>query len=986
MLRREHLSRQFLLLPGLLLVVGLALTWMLQDTTRQSVRQSLKEEFDYRSEEIIQNIRLRLDRYEQILEGTAGLFAASGHVTPEEFTHYIRSLKFEGKYPGIQGVGFSQWVTAAQKETHITQVHATGNSHYDIHPSGQRPFYSSIVYLEPSTWRNQRAIGYDMYADPVRRAAMERARDEDKAQISGRVQLMQETEQDIQAGFLMYVPVYQSFNVQATVAERRAQLVGWAYAPFRMNDLMAGILGEHFGEVGDTVHLEIYDGHAVQAEQRMFSSTHRTHHDTSAFSHVRQIVLFGHPWTIGIHSLPSFDARLNSEKANAIAMTGSLISLLLALVVWLLVAGRAHANALAQDMTRELQHSEAAQRKLNRALRLLSACNMTLVHATDEHRLLAEICRLCVERGGYLLAWVGYAEHNEGRSVRPLTQCGFEQGYLDSISISWGNNERGQGPTGTAIRTGKTSINQNVLNNPAMTPWRQAALQRGYQASVALPLICDTQVLGALNIYAAEANAFDPEEVQLLEELATDLAFGIVTLRARAEHTAAKEQLEFLAHFDPLTHLPNRLLLRDRFEHAALAARSGQTEMALLYLDLDQFKQISDSLGYAVGDQVLVEVVQRLQQCVDTTDTISRLNSDEFVILRSDPCDAATAATLANAIRDALTNPLQIGDHTLNISCSIGISLFPNDGEEFDALLNRAHTAVDSAKEAGRRTYRFFTRDMNAGLLDQMRLTGALTEAVRQQQFLLHYQPQIDIRSGQIVGVEALVRWQHPTDGMVPPGKFIPLAERSGHIIQIGEWVLHEACRQGRRWQEQGLDVPLMAVNFSAVQFKRGNVLELVSSALAASGLSPDRLELELTESILLQDVSETIKTLQGLKDLGVKLSIDDFGTGYSSLAYLKQLAVDKLKIDQSFVRDMLSDNDGASIVKAIIQLGHTLQLEVIAEGVETAAHLAFLHDAGCDQAQGYLLSRPVPTAQCTQLLQEGLTHIVAQARACTPT
>lgn len=981
MLRREYLSPRFLLLPSFLLGAGLALTWVLQDAAREATRQSLSEEFGLHSQEIIENIHQHLDRYEQILEGTTGLFAASREVTPEEFSHYVRKLKFENKFPSIQGIGFSRWLAAPKKNTHIAQMRAYGLTGYNIYPPGQRDFYSSIVSLEPSTWRNQRAIGYDMFSDPVRRVAMEHARDEGKGQISGQVQLLQETENDVQTGFVMFVPVYQPLSVYSTLEERRTHLIGWAYAPFGMNDLMTGILGERFGKVTDAMHLEIYDGSTVQAERRIFTSVNNPNHSTGAFDLRRQVNLFGHTWTISLHTLPPFDARINSDKANTIAIAGSLGSLLLALVAWLLVSAYAHARSLTENMTRELQRSEAAQRKLNRALRLLSACNMALVHATDEHSLLAEICRLCIERGGYLLAWVGYAEHDVHRTVRPATQHGFEADYLDRIHLSWGNNDQGQGPTGTAIRTGKTSINQDVLTNPAMSLWRDAAIERGYQASVALPLICDTQVLGALSIYAADANAFDVEEVHLLEELATDLAFGIMTLRARTEHAAAKEQLEFLAHFDPLTHLPNRLLLRDRFEYAAPVARSAQTGMALLYLDLDQFKQINDSLGYAVGDQVLVEVMLRVQQCLSATDTISRLNGDEFVILCSSTDDATTVATIANAIRDILTDPIQVAGNSLSVSCSIGIGLFPEDGEDFDTLLNHAHTAVNSAKEAGRRTYRFFTREMNAGLRDQMRLTGALTEAVRQQQFLLHYQPQIDIETGNIVGVEALVRWQHPTDGMVPPGKFIPLAERSGHIVQIGEWVLHEACRQGRWWQDQGLTVPLIAVNFSAVQFKRGNVLELVSAALAVSGLPANRLELELTESILLQDVNETIKTLQSLKELGVKLSIDDFGTGYSSLAYLKQLSVNKLKIDQSFVRDMLTDNDGASIVKAIIQLGHTLQLEVIAEGVETAAHLAFLHDAGCDQAQGYLLSRPVPAEQCTRLLQEGLANLLNQVR-----
>ena len=284
-------------------------------------------------------------------------------------------------------------------------------------------------------------------------------------------------------------------------------------------------------------------------------------------------------------------------------------------------------------------------------------------------------------------------------------------------------------------------------------------------------------------------------------ELASDLAFGIVTLRSRVEHDVAKEKLDFLAHFDPLTRLPNRLLLHDRFEYAVLLAQSENTTVSLLYLDLDRFRQINDSQGYATGDQVIVMAVERLQQCIPTSATISRISGDEFVVLLTGPYDVAGIAVLANSIRDVFFEPVKIGGNALDISFSIGIGLFPNDGEDFNTLLKNAHTAVESAKEAGRDTYCFFSHNMNAGLAEQIRLTGALTDAVRNHEFRLHYQPQINISSGKIIGTEALVRWQHPDEGLVPPGKFIALAERSGHIIQIGEWVLNEeigraSCRE----------------------------------------------------------------------------------------------------------------------------------------------------------------------------------------------
>lgn len=955
--------------PLALLVIGLALTYALQDAERKAVRQELQKEFEFRVGEIVTNINERLNKYEQILEGASGLFAASSSVERSEFAEYVRALRIDEKYPGIQGVGFAKLIKPEDRTRHVAEIRAQGFSQYDISPPGIRDTYTSIVFLEPFNWRNQRAFGYDMFSEPVRRAAMEKARDEGRAIMSGKVRLKQEIDQAVQAGFLMYVPIYGIPGQHQTLEGRRANLIGWSYAPFRMNDLMQGVLGQHFGELSAVLDLEIYDSDGTHAETLMFDSNKGKKPAAPQFKSDRTLDLFGHQWTISVRSLPAFDMRLNDGKADLIALAGMLGSAMLALVAWLLVTARTRALALAQEMTADLRRSEARQSKLNRSLRLLSDCNTTLVHAEDEHRLLSDICRLCVDTGGYMMAWVGYAEEDTARSVRPVAQSGYEEGYLESIKISWADTELGRGPTGTAIRTGVPSINHNVLTNPAMAPWRKAALERGYKSSISLPLIANAKVLGALTMYAREAEAFDPEEVQLLEELAGDLAYGIVTLRTRAEHAAAKEKLAFLAQFDPLTHLPNRLLLRDRFEQAALLAKSENTGMAMLYLDMDNFRQINDTLGHDIGDKVLVTAVERLQRCIGPADTLSRLSADEFAILLTEVRDPGEIAGVINAVRDVFAEPAVVDEHSLNISFSGGISLFPADAADFDSLLKCADTAVNSAKNSGRGSYHFFTQDMNASLLEQMRLTGELHRALLQHEFLLHYQPQVDISSRRIIGAEALVRWQHPIEGLIPPGKFIPLAEHSGHIVEIGEWVLNEACKQARAWLRTDAEPLVIAVNLSALQFRHGDVLKIVSDALTRWNLPARCLELELTESILLQDMAATMKTLRGLKTLGVKLSIDDFGTGYSSLSYLKQLDIDKLKIDQSFVRDVLADGDGASIVKAIIHLGHILQLEVTAEGVESERQLEFLRQAGCDVAQGYLFSRPVPAAEFEELI-----------------
>ncbi|MFZ3017169.1 MAG: EAL domain-containing protein [Gallionella sp.] len=621
-----------------------------------------------------------------------------------------------------------------------------------------------------------------------------------------------------------------------------------------------------------------------------------------------------------------------------------------------------------QDIT-ERKHAEQTQRRLNRALKLLSDCNMALVHAVEEQALLTEICRLVVEQGGYRMAWVGFAEHDAAKSVRPVAQYGDDENYLASVGVCWADTEQGQGSTGSAIRTGQTDINQDYRTNPRTAPWRDAALASGYHSSIALPLVGKKHVLGALTIYAAETAAFEREEVRLLEEMANDLAYGIETLRTRVEHEAAEKKLEFLAHHDMLTELPNRVLLRDRFEQAAALAEREHSGVAVLFLDLDNFKQVNDTLGHNFGDQLLIRVVERLRGCLRDTDTISRQGGDEFIVLLPHLSDSGAIGGIAQHIVEVFSEPFEIEDYSINATFSIGISLYPLDSRDFDTLLRNADTALYQAKDSGRDTYRFFSEKMNLDAQEQLHLQGQLRNALKNQEFLLHYQPQIDIGSGGIVGAEALVRWQHPEFGLVPPGRFIPLAERSGLIISIGEWVLQDACRQAQVWREQGQPL-VIAVNLSALQFKRGNLVETVARALQQSGLPAELLELELTESILLQDIEVAIRTLHSLKDMGVKLSIDDFGTGYSSLSYLKRLAVDKLKIDQSFVRDLTEDADSAAIVRAIIQLGHTMQLKVIAEGVENEAQLAFLRNYDCDEVQGYLYSRPVAAHEFVKLLE----------------
>src|SRR3569623_93705 len=436
--------------------------------------------------------------------------------------------------------------------------------------------------------------------------------------------------------------------------------------------------------------------------------------------------------------------------------------------------------------------------------------------------------------------------------------------------------------------------------------------------------------------------------------------YAISTAQDVTERTAAQQQVEFLAYHDFLTGLPNRLLAKERFDLAVSFANREDTKVALLFLDLDKFKIINDSLGHLIGDALLKTVAARLKECLRETDTLCRQGGDEFLIVLSRMTDLDTIGSVAEKILLQLTDHFTIEGNELSTSLSIGIAVYPDDGKDYDTLLKKADTAMYQSKEAGRNTYRFYAEQMNADVGEHLQIRNNLRKGLAREEFVLHYQPQFDLRSNAVIGAEALIRWNHPEFGLIAPGRFIPLAEESGLIVEIGEWVLQEACRQTAAWHKEGLPELTIAVNLSAIQFQRGDMLKRIMQALARSGMPPPMLELELTASLLIQDTEKIMSMVKKLKSLGVMLSIDDFGTGYSSLSYLKRFAVDKLKIDRSFVRDMSSDPNNAVIVRTIVQMANNLNLKTLAEGVETEMQSALLRLYHCDEAQGFYFSQPL--------------------------
>lgn len=776
-----------------------------------------------------------------------------------------------------------------------------------------------------------------------------------------------------------------------------------------------------------------------------------------------------------------------------------------------ITAARAGAELARQESERR---SRERLLSTNRALKLLSRGNEALIHADDEQQLLAAICRLAVDIGGYRMAWVGYVQHDEAKRLIPQASAGVEDGYLQQLDLSWSERmPNGHGPAGLATRSGEPVLVDDLARDERLSPWRDAALARGYRSLISLPLKSGEQVIGVLTMYQADPSPISGEELQLLSELADNLAFGIDTLRARiaqqriqravmriATAVSARSGEEFLdqlthhmaqaldaelgfiasldandprqahvlvividgqrqdnfsyylegspcenvlieaecivhdnaarrlpveareslgwvrayagrrldnaagepvgllgvmfrqplddtelatsvlqifaagasaelerqqdearirrlAYHDQATDLPNRIAFMQRLQHAL--SQPDKPRLALLFLDLDRFKDINDTQGHDIGDKVLIEVTQRFKQAHDHDAYLARLGGDEFVVML-DPADLERARHTAERLHDSLDAPLLIDQQAFDLDVSIGIAFYPDDAGSARELLKHTDIAMYRAKQQGG-GYRFYETWMGAALASRLQMAKRLAGAISNQTLDLHFQPQVELSNGRMVGAEVLCRWHDEELGHVSPGEFIPLAEERGLISALGNWVIDATCRQLAIWQTAGLTMPgQMAINVASQQFDDDTLLATLVSASQRHGIAPHRLGLELTESGFMSDPDQAIAMTEALKSAGFGLSIDDFGTGYSSLAYLKRFAADKIKIDMSFVRDMLDNDNDHAIVTTIIAMARSLSLDTVAEGVETREQADALLALGCRQAQGFYFGKPL--------------------------
>jgi diguanylate cyclase (GGDEF)-like protein len=620
----------------------------------------------------------------------------------------------------------------------------------------------------------------------------------------------------------------------------------------------------------------------------------------------------------------------------------------------------------------ELFERAEQQQRLSRMFSALSSTNEAIMRAKSRDELYQMVCEAAVEGAYFTTTTIFLAEANEdyfrrAATAGPNVDIIKERRYSPRADLP-----EGRGLSGTAYRTGKPCVSNDTRANEQAVQWpyhKDNLGGRNSKAGAALPLVTHRGIVGVLLFMAAEKGAFTGEFVELLQRLAENVSYALETFDRADEARAAERRIEYLATHDSLTGLPNRVSFNRMLERSIETARRQQSKCAVLFIDLDRFKIINDSLGHTAGDTLLVEIAGRLKTCLREGDVVARLGGDEFVVIVNDVRDHQTVEAVGRKILASLLPALSLEGHECRTTGSIGIAIYPDNGIDAHTLTRNADIAMYVAKDNGKNDLRFFSPEIKSQSIERLVLETYLRHALDLKQFALHYQPKVDVASGAISGVEALLRWNHPHLGNLPPMKFIPLAEETGLIIPIGRWVLREACWQNMVWQRQGLAPITMAVNLSPRQFLDDNLLVDLDEVLRESGMPPHLLQLEITESMVMQNVERGIKVLDAIQGRGVRLAIDDFGTGYSSMSLMKQFPIDTIKIDRSFVRDLAENEEDRAIATAIISMGKALGLTVVAEGVETSEQDAFLRRRECDELQGYLFSKPVPADEIPPML-----------------
>ena len=935
----HRVSLSLSLSAALTLGIGLLLTALLFATVRRS-------ETEIRNARFGQEASLRIgavsgglnDAVEQVMV-VNGLFGAFAAVSGEQFKSFTAPLL--ARYPEIQALSYQRLVQHRDRQRYEAQMKQR-NPDFRItefvdgkqRPAALRDSYNVVEYIEPYEG-NEAAFGLDTSRSTDHAEARLRSRLTGQVAATGLLTLVQA--KGFHTGFLVLAPIYLRGAPLDTEALRQRAVVGETAIVFRVDRLIHTLLkrGAFLNTAG--IAINIYAAGTAEQSQLAFRDGVAARPLATgglipawllydqAQPRSATFTVAGSKWYMEVAQAPvSF---LSTHSASLYALLGGILSSLLAAAyVYSLVSRKLTIERVTSERTSALR-SDNLRLAEDLALRLRTEKSLRLREKVIEVSSNAII--ICSAAGpDYAIEYVnpafesitGYgADEVIGKSLRSLAGASQDHQNIEEISAALREQREGH-----AVLRNYRKDGTGYWNDLYIAP------VRGDDGAI-------------VNFVVAQ---YDISAVMRFEA-----------------------ELEFQARHDALTGLANRNLLNERLERAISNARHCGGELWVVFVDLDRFKFVNDTLGHEAGDILLKALAERLKLAVRETDTVARMGGDEFVLVlpEGSGCDAGMA--VIQNIMDAVAKPLLLQSHEFFLTCSIGIAAYPGDGTTAEALTKHADIAMYRAKEMGRNTYQFYAPAMNERTLERLVIEADLRHALERDEFALHYQPQLDLASGQLFGMEALLRWNHPVHGTIAPSRFIGLAEEMGLIIPIGAWVLRQACVQTKAWQLAGLGELRVAVNLSARQFTQKGLAQSIAATLEETGLDARYLELELTESMVMNDVESAVTILRELKELGVKIAIDDFGTGYSSLSYLRRFPIDVLKIDQSFVHDITRAEEDAAIVGAIISLAHSLRLQVIAEGVETNEQLEFLRENGCDQVQGYLFSRPVPAPQFEELL-----------------
>jgi diguanylate cyclase (GGDEF)-like protein/PAS domain S-box-containing protein len=889
-------------------LVGLGLTLASWQGSKSDLDELSERRFEGRIAELQTMIDSRLIAYAQVLRSLQTMVSSSGYPTRQDWEEANHNLRVEEIYPGFTGTVFIRAFSTDALPLVEKEV-LTFEPEFVIRPSGERDFYAVITAVSPRNPINLKTIGSDNWAHSERRLTLESARDTGETRITGKLNLVIDNAQ--RPAFLMYQAIYGAGSPPVTVEERRARLLGFAGASYRVDMLMQSILPKDLSDVAVQVH----DGDKPALEHIFFTSHLDFDFRTARHMGKRSLSIGGRTWTVLYAALPEFTSKVERDISHQHLGAGLALSLLLAVLAVTLANTRSRARKLAENMTRSLQESEKRFH--------------TLIESANEAILICDADGLITYWNDGAARLFGYnRDEIIGQAVANLVPERLRQTHAEGfIAAAQGRiTLRTASPTATF---GLTKDGREVPIEIAKSAWEQG-----------------------------------------------DRPHFAAFIRDNSERAAAEEQIRALAFYDPLTSLPNRRLLTDRLNQAIAFNKRYSAFGALMFIDLDNFKILNDTRGHDIGDLLLIEVAERLKSCVRESDTVGRLGGDEFVVHLENIGEnleqaGLRAQSVAEKIRESITMPYMLQDQEYHSTPSIGITLFQGQDVTVDSVLKQADTAMYQAKGDGRNAIRLFDPVLQVALDARVSLGIELRRALPNSELRLYYQIQVD-SAHRIIGAEVLLRWVHPVRGMVPPGQFIPVAEENGLIVPIGHWVLEAACHQLKAWEKDPvLSALRLAVNVSARQFRHVDFVDQVSAILEYTRINPSRLKLELTESLVLHDIDDTVAKMKEVRNLGISFSMDDFGTGQSSLTYLKRLPLSQLKIDQSFVRDIPGDASDAVIVQTIIGMGRSLGLDVIAEGVENWEQHDFLRRQGCHAFQGYLFGRPIPGPEFETLVRE---------------